>query len=86
MGVEGVELVGEGEVSGVVWGGVGWGWWVEYVGGESEALSAYVEFVGRDEVGGVRGIAEGGGDVEGRSYVRGAVEVVVGVDGLGRRG
>lgn len=47
---------------------------------------AYVEFVGRDEVGGVRGIAEGGGDVEGRSYVRGAVEVVVGVDGLGRRG
>ncbi len=55
-------------------------------GGESEALSAYVEFVGRDEVGGVRGIAEGGGDVEGRSYVRGAVEVVVSVDGLGRRG
>lgn len=29
MGVEGVELVGEGEVSGVVWGGVGLGWWVE---------------------------------------------------------
>lgn len=51
--------------------------------GSEKALRAYVEFIGRDEVGGVGGIAEGGGDVEGRSYVRGAVEVVVGVDGLG---
>ena len=73
---------------GVGWGGVGLVGRIGGRGGDGsqKALRAYVEFVGRDEVGGVRGIAEGGGDVEGRSYVRGAVEVVVSVDGLGRRG
>ena len=46
----------------------------------------YILVCSGDEVGGIRGIAESGGDMEGRGYVRGPVEVIVGVNCFGCRG